>query len=219
MTNGTETDRSAELTVFMSPACPHCAQAVATAREVARETPGVSVRIVDAQEEPDEAASYAVRSVPTTVLDGDMTWVGAVSADELKEAIQARSDDGFAARSMRSLLESGRAAEVTRRLLDGSALGPFVEVWSGSTTSTRVGLMLAAGEALEADPGALDRLVVRLVPVLDSEDGALRGDTADLLGQVGHEDAVEALGKLLDDPNPDVAEIAADALEDIRSRS
>jgi len=219
MTDRLETDRPAELTVFMSPACPHCAEAVATARKVAGEASDVSVRVVDAQKELDEAAIFAVQSVPTTILDGDLTWVGEVSADELREAIQARSDDGHAARSLRSLVESGRASEVAVRLLDGSAHHPFVEIWSKAATSTRIGLMMAAGEALESNPEALDRMVDDLLPLLGAGDGALRGDTADLLGQVGHPDAADALKALLDDPNPDVAEIAADALDDLRTRS
>jgi HEAT repeat protein len=44
----------------------------------------------------------------------------------------------------------------------------------------------------------------------------LRGDTADLLGQIGHPSAREALKSLLKDPNPDVAEIAKEALEALR---
>jgi HEAT repeat protein len=55
-----------------------------------------------------------------------------------------------------------------------------------------------------------------LVDVLASPDGALRGDTADLLGQIGDGRAVEALEALRSDPNPDVAEVAADAIEQIR---
>jgi HEAT repeat protein len=55
--------------------------------------------------------------------------------------------------------------------------------------------------------------------VLAADDAALRGDTADLLGQIGHADAIEALTALTKDPNPDVAEIAAESLEAIQERS
>jgi alkyl hydroperoxide reductase subunit AhpF len=44
----------------------------------------------------------------------------------------------------------------------------------------------------------------------------LRGDTADLLGQIGHIRAKPALEALLSDPNPDVAEIAAEAIEALK---
>jgi len=64
----------------------------------------------------------------------------------------------------------------------------------------------------------LDGAVPSLIEVLQSEDGSLRGDTADLLGQIGHQGAIPDLEELRNDPNPDVAEIAAEALEEIEAR-
>jgi HEAT repeat protein len=78
--------------------------------------------------------------------------------------------------------------------------------------------MMAVEETLEADRSALDGLVSGLLPILPSEDAVLRGDTADLLGKIGHRAATDALHALLDDPNPDVAEIASEALEEIDDR-
>ena len=52
--------------------------------------------------------------------------------------------------------------------------------------------------------------------MLDAEDAALRGDTADLIGQTGSETARPALEKLLTDPNPDVVEIAEEALDGLQ---
>jgi HEAT repeat protein len=62
----------------------------------------------------------------------------------------------------------------------------------------------------------MDSLVPDLIPATKSEDAALRGDTADLLGQIGHPSTKEALESLLKDPNPDVIEIAEEALESIK---
>ena len=50
------------------------------------------------------------------------------------------------------------------------------------------------------------------------QDAVLRGDTADLLGRIGHRAACDSLRALLDDPNPHVAEIAGEALEEIDER-
>lgn len=209
--------RPAELMVFMAPTCPHCGQAVATAEQMARDHAKISVRVVNAQEEADLASTFVVKSVPTTILDGGISWVGVVPANELMAAIRSRDEADFTTRIFRSLIESGRVNDATRRLCDGSGLAPFLDNWRNSTTSTRMGLMLAAEEALEEIPAALDSLVQDLVKVLETDDGALRGDTADLLGQVGHPAARKGLEALLDDPIPDVAEIAADSLHTIRS--
>ena len=76
----------------------------------------------------------------------------------------------------------------------------------------------AVEEALEADCAALDGLVADLLPILRAGDAVLRGDTADLLGKIGHRAATDALSALLEDPNPDVAEIASEALGEIDDR-
>jgi len=81
-----------------------------------------------------------------------------------------------------------------------------------------MGLLLAAETLLEEFPSMLDSAVSNLLPALESDDGALRGDTADLLGRIGHLSALPALTALLEDPIEDVAEIAAEAIEEITRR-
>ena len=45
------------------------------------------------------------------------------------------------------------------------------------------------------------------------------GDTATLLGSIGEASVRAELTALLEDPNPDVAELAAEALEEIEERA
>ena len=77
------------------------------------------------------------------------------------------------------------------RIRAGPGAAQFAAIWKGSGTSLRIGLMMAAEEALEADRAALDGLVADLLPTLRTEDAVLRGDTADLLGKIGHRGATE----------------------------
>ena len=76
--------------------------------------------------------------------------------------------------------------------------------------------LMAAEEAIEKTDEALDAIVPGLIATLGSDDAALRGDTADLLGRIGHPEAIDGIRKLLDDPNRDVAEIAAEVLEEMQ---
>ena len=92
---------------------------------------------------------------------------------------------------------------------------PFLQTWSGSALSLRIGLLTAAEEALEDHQTLLDDIVPDLIGLLSAEDASLRGDTADLLGRIGHRAALGALRKLTDDPHPDVAEIATEVYEEI----
>ena len=118
----------------------------------------------------------------------------------------------------KSLVENSRLEEVQKKILRGSGAKHFADTWSKSTTQLRMGLMLVADEILETDADILNSIVSELISLLGSEDASLRGDTADLLGRIGDPSAIEALEALKSDSNPDVAEIAAEALEEIRDR-
>jgi len=208
-------DEPVELTVFVASGCPHCPHAVRAANRLALDSPRVTTTIVDAQWFPALAERYAVSSVPVTLVDRALTVMGVLSPEALAERILSRGDDIAV---FHSLVESGRHADAAARILEGLGREAFVSAWRGSTTFQRVPLLMVAEEVLASDPEAMDDLVPALVRVLSAGDGALRGDTADLLGQIGHPAAAEPLESLRSDPNPDVAEAAADALEAIRER-
>ena len=213
-----EADSPAELMVFIASACPHCPQAVRAASSVVLASEGVAATIVDAQLFPELAARYAVQSVPTTIIDGGVALVGVVSADEISREIALRGTVEHESRVFESRVEGGRHEEAARQVVEGSGGGHFTALWRRSATSQRIGLMLVAEEVLARDPASMDSLVADLTDVLDSDDAALRGDTADLLGQIGHADAIAPLMALVEDPIPDLAEIAREALEQIRER-
>jgi len=168
--------------------------------------PQVTTVIIDAQQFPDLAGRYKAKSVPMTIIDGQLSIVGVIPPAQLVEKIINRDDEEI----FLSLVESGRFNDAAEKLCAG-----FAAAWAKSTTQLRMGLMMVAENALAQDPHAMDSLVPDLLPATKSEDAALRGDTADLLGQIGHPAAVDALKELLNDENPDVAEIAQDALEEI----
>ncbi len=212
-------EQPAELLVFTGAACPHCPQAVRAAHQVALANPRVTVSVVDAQRYPSLTERYSVKAVPLTLLDQNFSLVGVVAVEKLSEHILARGTASYEQQLFQSLVDAGRLDEVAERLGTESGLACFVAAWRESTTSTRMGLLVMVEDLLEADRQALDEAVGELLPALDSEDAALQGDTADLLGRIGLEAAAEPLRRLLDHSNPDVAEIASEALEEIEQRS
>ena len=208
--------RTAELMVFIGPTCPHCPNAVQSAIQLSLASDKVTAIIIDVTRFPALAEQYAVKSVPFTLLDRTLGVTGVVAPGDLVEKLVARGTAEFEALVLDSLLGSSQLAEAIKMVQEAPEL--FVLLWRRSTMSSRVGLLLIAEEILEADEAALDGLVPELVDVLDLDDVALGGDTADLLGQIGHRDAVPALESLLHNANPDVVEIATDALEMIAER-
>ncbi len=202
----------ATLFVFMATTCPNCPAAVRAANQLALTSYQVTTCIIDAQRFPALAEHFAVKSVPVTILDGAWSVTGVVPPAMLVEKILAREDPAFQQDLFQSLVEAGRFADTADYIMkSGAAL--FTRAWRKSTTSSRMGLLLVVEDLLPKQVTALDDQVEELIALLASEDAALRGDTADLLGQIGLRAAAEALGNLHQDPNPDVAEIAAESVE------
>ena len=211
-------ERPAELLVFVGASCPHCPGAVRSANRLALASALVTVSIVDVQAHAPLAERFNVRTVPLTILDGSLAVSGVAPPAKLVDEIFSREDPSHGEHLLLSLVEQGRFDEAVRQIRAGPGAANFLVLWKGSTTSLRIGLMMAAETALEGERAALDGLVPGLLPILGAEDPVLRGDTADLLGRIGHPAARERLRTLLRDPNPDVAEIASEALEEIEVR-
>jgi hypothetical protein len=213
-------ERDTELLLFIGPGCPVCPHQIRTAATVALASERVTLEIVDATQDPALARRYEVASVPTTVVDNELILVGLTPAKELAHRLVERQGPGAETVLFESLVEAGRHADAGQRLADGRAIEAFAELWATSTLETRMGLMLAAEEALDLNPNALQELVPLLVAGLQGQgplttDQARRGDTADLLGRIGHPDARPALEQLADDANAQVAEAARAALDEM----
>ncbi len=213
-----EIGRPAELLVFIASTCPHCPGAVRTANRVAILGTKVTTSIIDVQQFPELGERFSVKSVPMTVLDGGLSLTGVVKAEELVEHILSRDSEGFETQVFQSMIEEGRLDEAKAQIENGIGAAHFLTIWKTSTTALRIGLMMLAEETLAGDAAALDGIGPGLFPLLRSEDAAMRGDTVDLLSQIGLKSAIKEIEKLLNDPNPDVAEIAEEALEEIKSR-
>ncbi len=210
-------ERPAGLKVFIGAACPHCPGAVREANRLALNSPLITTTIIDAQQFSELAGRFGVQAVPQTVIDEGLSITGVVRAADLVEKIRRRGQKGYEEEQFCSLVETNRILEAVQQIRNGPGVVSFLSAWRKSTTSSRVGLLLTAEEALGEDPAALDSILMDLLNVLQSDDAALRGDTADLLGRIGHPAAREALEALRNDPQPDVAEIATEAIQEIET--
>lgn len=208
----------ADLLVFIAPTCAHCPNAVRQAIRIAQASGHVSVSIVDIHEFEDLTERFAIRSVPLTVLDSGFAWTGVVDASDMIKRILSRGTRAHDAAVFLSLVENARLPDAQEQILKGAGASYFLSAWHGSTTQLRMGLMLVAEEVLDEDAQSLNTIVSELIETLGAEDAALRGDTADLLSKIGCPSAIPALEALSADPNPDVVEIATEAIEEIRDR-
>lgn len=213
-------EQDTDVLLFVAPGCPVCPHQLRSLATVALANHHVALEVVDASQERELTTRYEVRAVPTTVVDDELIMVGVVPAAEMARRLVERQGPDAAKLVFTSLVEAGRHADAAERLADGRGTEGFLELWETSTLQNRVGLLVVAEESLLYDPQGLDPLVPRLIAGLEdgeplASDDARRGDTADLLGRIGHPDARPVLERLARDENLDVAEAAMEALENL----
>jgi len=208
-----EYDRPVEIAVFITATCPHCPKAVRAAIALALTGRQVTAAIVDAEVCPELAGSYNIRSVPTTMINRELIINRLLTPQELSQWALTSATYRYREAAFLSMINTGNIDRATDCLIgDPHAVSRFLSVWKQSTFNSRMGLLLVAEGAMAAHGEIFHTIVPELVELLETEDIPLRGDTADLLGQIGHPEAQAPLRRLLRDANPDIAEIAADAL-------
>ncbi|MBE6490591.1 MAG: thioredoxin family protein [Methanobrevibacter sp.] len=79
--------------VFSTNSCPHCPAAIDAAQE-AKDKLGDAIdvevlKIDESNENRDKAIGYQIMAVPTIVIDGEVTFVGAPMADELIDKLES----------------------------------------------------------------------------------------------------------------------------------
>jgi hypothetical protein len=213
-------EKPAEILVFVASTCPHCPQAVRAVHLMALNSPQVRVSVIDVQRFEKFTNTFKIRSVPMIVIDRSMMINEVIAPAKLAELIISKESDDFKEKALLSLVAFGNIDKALTLLFESEkGTDIFLSSWKKSIMSQRMGLMLMAEQALDEDESIFNSIVPGLIDVLKMEDATLRGDTADLLGQIGHPDAIEPLKSLLKDENKDVVEIAAEALENIEAEN
>jgi len=208
----------ARLELMVAPTCPNCPAVVRACGQLAACMPQVEMVVVDVQYFTQLAGSC--RSVPTVIIDGTHTVVGPVGPTELLDLLRQRDAPDNLVRALTSMIEARRLPEMIPLLASDEGYSALATIMKDGTMQQKMGLLLAVEELLEeGDPHRLDGAVPHLLPLLESEVATLRGDAADLLGRIGAPGAKDALTHLLDDENPDVQEVAQEALSMLRDPS
>jgi alkyl hydroperoxide reductase subunit AhpF len=216
-TSLSDSDSPVEVLVLLAAACPHCPKVVRRVLSLATSQPLLTVIMADVLQYSDLAERYAVRSTPTLVINDGATLVGDVSQEEILRAIIASGDPDSLTTVLRSMIDAGRAEDAAALMRSRRRPRAILPLYRSKEFSVRMGALVALEAALEQDPRSLDPIVEDLTTLLSEDDVALRGDTAELLGNIGDVRAVEALRKATEDPDSDVREAAVEALELLES--
>lgn len=198
--------------LFTAPGCPHCPGVKLALGKLLDEGVIGSLEVLDATVEHERAQSLGVRGVPWLRL-GPFEFEGQMSLGELRHwAELAARPDGLKTYFF-EMLKSGRRAKVEQSLHDDparSALLAELAIDPDASMAVRLGI----GAVLEELQGSdlTQPMVPRLAQALADAAPRDRADIAHFLSLIGGDAAREALRGCLDDPEPEVREIAADAL-------
>ncbi len=168
--------------------------------------------VINISQQPQLANEYGVRSVPWFRI-GELEFQGMHSAAELEYWVNhALSDEGVA-RYLSEELEAGHLPaieQLIRRHPDWLRISLHIISDMQSPIQARIGLG-AVFEGLQGDP-LLRTVVPALAKLSQHADPRVRGDACYYLGLSGAADARPALTACAQDPDPEVREIASEAL-------
>jgi hypothetical protein len=208
-----------DVLVLIASACPHCPHAVRAALGLAAYRPSIAVTVADAQQFPDLAERFKVKSTPTTIVNDGLTIVGQINVPQLVDRIASSGQTGTLTAVLRSMIESGRAEDAGGLLCRQDCPEAILPLYTSKEFSLRMGSLVAMEAALEENSRALDPIVSELSVLLSHDEVGLRGDTAELLGKIGDPSAIPALTEAILDSDPDVREAALEALQILKGVS
>lgn len=202
-----------DVLLFTTPACPHCAAVKSNLNTLLQEGLIASLEVVDATAETARAQALGVQSVPWFML-GALQFEGALSLGELRQwAERAARDDGVKGYFF-EMLKTGKRAKVEqlirRQLEHAAALGDLL-LDPEASMAVRIGIG-AVLEELQVS-GLLDALVPKLTQILHNPEPRNRADAAHYLSLIANAEALNALRNCLEDTDPEVREIAQEALD------
>lgn len=163
-------ERDTDILLFIRPGCAACPHQLRTVATVMLASERIGLEVVDAMMEPELAAQYEIRSVPTTVVDDELIMVGVLPPAELARRLIERQSPNGARMVFAGLLAEGRLSEAAERLADGRAADAFVQLWADATAEQRAALVQVAEEAALYEPDGLDPRVAALVEGFEEQD-------------------------------------------------
>lgn len=201
-----------DVLLFTAPACPHCPGVKQALGILAQEGLIASMEAVDLAAHPERAQSLGVKSVPWFRI-GELEFEGAMTLGEMRAwAMRAASASGLKDYFF-EMLKSGRRRKVEDMIrADPQRSVALVELVRDPEAS--MAIRLGIGAVLEEFQGSTIAapMTPKLAEMLHDPEPRNRADAAHFLSLIGDTQALDILRGCLDHPDPDIREIAYDAL-------
>ncbi len=197
--------------LLMTSNCPHCPAVLQGLSELVKAGQIGRLEAINIEVRPEVAQALGVRGVPWLRI-GPFQLEGLHTPAELKRwAERAGAPEGMAD-YFRELLKTGKLPKVSTAIeQDPAHLGALLRLLADPETDLHV--RVGIGAVLEEFAGtALARHLDRLAVPTQAKDAHVRGDACHYLALTHDPKAIPYLERLLNDPEPQVRELAADGL-------
>ena len=217
----TATGLPAYLELFIAPQCPFCPTAVRQALPLLQSGNAFELAVVDSFLFPLYARDRAVKSVPTLLLEDDYRWTGSLPWQEVVQLIGNRDPAEMGPRSLRSLLEQGRADHLADMMINRRTVFPALyHLLLHPKWPVRLGAMVIVETLCERDPALARQVAEPLQKSFQTVDVAVQGDVLHTIGQTGDTDIISWLEEIDRTTSAsEVKEAALEAVLAIRKRS
>lgn len=200
--------------LFVAPACPHCPAVLAALADLLKEGVLGRLEAVNVAVRPEAAAALGVKSVPWVRI-GPFELEGALAPAELRAWASGTDERATLLRYFHDQLISGRRHKVEALLeREPGWFAILPELLRDSATSMAVRIGIAAMLEEFQGRGLALAIVPELAAILAEADPRTRADAAYYLSLIGGEEALAVLRGHLDDADPEIREIAAEALQE-----
>jgi len=203
---------SIDATLLMAPGCAHCPVVMEGLAQLIKAGKLGRLTIVNVHDRPEAAQEAGVRSVPWTRI-GPFELEGKQSPAELARWAEHAADGSGITEYYSHLLENQRQHQVGRMILHRpETLSDLILLLSSLDTPLLV--RIGVGAVLEelAEQGALKPASAELAALTRAQEPQIRADAAHYLSLTGDAAATDSLSALLQDPDPEVREIASESL-------
>ncbi|MDY6863281.1 MAG: thioredoxin family protein [Thermodesulfobacteriota bacterium] len=208
-----------EILVLISPECPNCPNAVRIITSMAVINSKLDVFIIDVTRFPELAVKYGIKSVPAIIIDKSIVLIGQIELDKLTKLLLSKNRPEFISETLINMIDTKRVQEAVKLIIENKEYAKaLLPTLKNGEFKDRLPILFLFEEVLEKNPFGLDPIVPDLIKMVDDTDSALVGDIADLLGKIGNNQAIPYLKRLVEHNDPDIAEAAKEAIDEIKTK-
>lgn len=205
--------------LLMTTSCPHCPAVLQGLSELVKAGRIGRLEVINIEARPEVAQALGVRGVPWLRI-GPFQLEGLHTPAELKQWAERAGTPASMADYFRESLTTGKLSKVTAAIEEDPArLDALLLLLTEPETDLHVRVGIGAVIEGLAGSAALVQRLDQLGALAQAKDAHIRGDACHYLALTRDPRAIPHLERLLNDPEPQVRELAAEGLAELRQAS